>query len=296
MSSPSTTCSVRRRVVVGPVVERVLPAVDLLLALLLVGPVLALLLGVVHPVRRGVGRRVLGRHGVAHEELADDHRERQPVQGLGDHAVAVLPVAQRHGAEPPVPGSDRVIGSDRRGSKANDAAGADPGHRDLVEARARAPHGVRRSRSSRCPVPGDLDVEVRVDGAHRRLERPHRAGPHSVIQPPSSWAGPCVTARAVDDGRVDVRRRVEQRVQRERARASVPSARWIRSAATPAMPTSCFVAISGRLLRRVSRGRARASRKPRLSRCIWTHTSSAMRTSAECENAAKSRSETSGPA
>ena len=74
----------------------------------------------------------------------------------------------------------------------------------------------------------------------------------------------------------------------------MPSAWWIRSAATPAIPTSCLVAISVACSGEVARART-AIRKPWLRRCIWRHTSSAMRTSADRENAAKSRSETSGP-
>ena len=144
--------------------------------LLLVGLVLALLLGVLHPVGGGVGRRALGRHGVAHEELAEDHRERQPVQDLGDGAIPVLPVPQRHGRR--YPGrypSDRRDRQRPARLEGERRAGAEPGHRDLVE----LGRGLVAAYDGRGPVgvgAGDLDVEVRVDGADDGLERPDRVG------------------------------------------------------------------------------------------------------------------------
>ena len=63
---------------------------------------------------------------------------------------------------------------------------------------------------------GDLDVEVRVDGAHDASSGGRSPGPQRVIQAPSSWAGPSVTASVPSATcAVDVRRGVEQRVQLE---------------------------------------------------------------------------------
>ena len=73
------------------------------------------------------------------------------------------------------------------------------------------------------------------------------------------------------------------------------SARWIRSAATPAMPISCLVRIDLRKCHVVPAALPTASANDRFSRCICRQTSSAIRTSAECENAPKSTSDSSGP-
>ena len=167
-------------------------------------------------------------------------------------------------------------------------AGADPGDGHLAGLLGRLVTDDDLDRPGR---PGDDHVEVGVDGAHDRLERPDLG--RADQRDPGT-----VVVRGGVRGR-DVGIRVEQRVQRQHALGALDRRRQRerRGESRGGHPGDAGQLLHADLAGLLGSGSGRdtARRKPRKSRCICRHTSSAIRTSAECENSAKSRSASSGP-
>ena len=229
-------------------------------------------------------------HRVADHELAGDRRERQPVQGLGDQAVAVLavraaPCARRY------PASDRGDRQRQARLELNDA----PVLIRVTATSSKSGAGSSRRTTPRGPVrlgAGHLDVEP---AGRRRARRPAAAAASRARTARSSRRRRAPATRLTVDRRLaerggDVRRRVEQRVQLEDRSAPTASGGQVERAVDPLGGDAgdADQLLGGDLASPAPRragAAAQRGRNERFSRCIWTQTSSAMRTSAECENA-----------
>ena len=126
-------------------------------------------------------------------------------------------------------------------------------------------------------------------------------GDTSEIQDPSSYAGErrTCTKSGSNVGR-HVGRRVEQRVQFEHSQRALDAAgqleRLVDALGRHARDADQLLGADRPLERRIAlRAGRTASMNDSTSRCICRQTSSAMRTSAECENAPKSTSDSSAP-
>ncbi len=253
------------------------------------------------PVRRRLGRPWLQRRRSRRTRRASaaDHpvvRHRPGPSAAHGRGAARLPAAV---------GGCRyttVSGSDLRGSNTNVGAAAEPHNRNFTQFLCRRVGFDHPGRPVRVGS-RHLDVEMRV----RRRRRPPAAvasttAPTSDTHAPSSCAGERLHMHRVrpELGR-HVGRRVEHRMQFERADRALDAARQPERTmdafgGDAGDADQLFGADLGRELGVGARPACPTARtNDRFSRCICRQTSSAMRTSAECENAAKSKSDSSAP-